>query len=475
MTPTDLLIEIGLPVGGLAAWFAVYATARLLTRPRTAVPAPATMDLPGTEPPAVVSLLANGWRITVDAAESTLLDLAARGYLELRPAGPDPRQTTVHLTGRDPGDLNRYERQVHRRVVERAAGGVVPLTALGFADAGRAASWANRLGKAVVADARRLGLSRRRFSPGLVTALGVLGGVAAAGVAAGLLHLLHRRGEEYGAVLGAYVIVTAVLGGIAGRVRDERDTPAGRQVAARWLGVREWLVRHESFAELPPAAVAVWDRYLPYGAALGVTRVASRAVDLGVADRRRLWSSYTGAWRQVRVSYPRGLPRYGQRLGWIVFRAALAALVGWTFTGRGEVVSRLADATPVTAGFTLAGLVLLGYAGYLTVRVVLDLVAPTTVSGEVLWRQTWRTRQQGESGYVPVNFHLAIDDGRSDRTRAWVLPAELGDICRLGDVVTVRVRPWTRRVLAATVERRAAVPVDPDEDLDPAVGSPAGR
>ena len=49
----------------------------------------------------------------------------------------------------------------------------------------------------------------------------------------------------------------------------DRLTPLGRKVTAHWLGVAEWLRRHEPLRDLPPAAVAVWDRYLAYGAASG--------------------------------------------------------------------------------------------------------------------------------------------------------------------------------------------------------------
>src|SRR3954447_8701382 len=93
------LVELGLPAVSLTLWLAAYAGAWVLTRPAGVTASPATMDLPGAEPPAVVSLLANRWEFTVDAAESTLLDLVARGYLELRQAGPDPRHTTVHFIG----------------------------------------------------------------------------------------------------------------------------------------------------------------------------------------------------------------------------------------------------------------------------------------------------------------------------------------------------------------------------------------
>ncbi|MEU8298343.1 hypothetical protein AB0C04_13795 [Micromonospora sp. NPDC048909] len=482
MDVPDPVIEIGLPFASLAVWAAVYWITRLASRPAAVTPAPAAMEFPGQEPPAVVSLLANRWRITVDAAESTLLDLAARHYLELRQTGPDPRHTTVHLAGRAPEDLNRYERQVFDRVAERAVDGVVPLTALGFADAGRSAAWSKRLRRSVLADARRLGLSRRRFSRTLVVLLSVLGGVAGAGVAAGAWHYVTRSGEDQFGFVAAFLVTTVALAGVAVRDLGERDTPTGRTVAARWLGLRAWLAGHESFADLPPAAVAVWDRYLAYGAALGVTRVASHVIDLGMADRRRLWSSYGGRWRRVSVSYPGGLPRYGQALGWIVFRALIAALLGWTFArvvgglfldSAGQSSSdgraswtRLAEAGPVTLGIVALGFALLGLAGYLLLRALLDLVAPATVTGEVLWHQVWQRQSSDDGPGRPINHHLVIDDGHGDQLRAWILPQQIAGECRLGDVVTARVRPWTRRVIGVGVQRAAPEPADLGADAD---------
>ncbi|GAA3769567.1 hypothetical protein GCM10022225_65430 [Plantactinospora mayteni] len=481
MNPVDLAIELGLPVAVLAVWTAVYLTARLLTRPVTPSAAPASMELPGPESPAVVSLLVNRWSITVDAAESTLLDLAARGYLELRQAGPDPRDSTVHPTGRSDG-LNSYERQVLDRVTERAVGGVVPLTALAFADEKRAANWSGSLGRAVIAEARQRGLTRRRFPRSLATALGVLGGIAGLGVAAGAYHYLSRTGDtdRWEGVAVAFFVTTTILSTVAGRNMGERDTPQGRAVAARWLGLRGWLAGHEAFADLPPAAVTVWGRYLPYGAALGVTRVASQVVHLGLADRSRLWSAYGGTWRQVDVSYPHTLPRYGQSLGWPAVRALGAVGFGWSLLGvvgpallGGESTTatdpgedllgrwltpwrHLPDLDPVTLGVMLVGLALLGYAGYTMIRVFVDLSTPATVSGEVIWHQMWRfTTPENSSERIPVNYYLVIDDGRSDRTRAWILPKEIAGQCELGDVVSARVRRWTRRVKKVTVLRAA--------------------
>ncbi|MEN3609702.1 hypothetical protein AAH979_09150 [Plantactinospora sp. ZYX-F-223] len=484
MSLADLAVEAGLPVVSLALWSAAYGIARLATRPRGTTPAAPTAEPPGPESPAVVSLLANRWRITPDAARATLLDLAARGHLALRQSGPDPAGTTVHPTGRPADDLNRYERLVLSRVVERAVDGVVPLTALGLHDEQRTRSWTKSFRRLVVADARRLGLSRRRFPATLVTALVAAGCGAALGVAAGAWHYLVRTGglenEDGDGIFGAIallVVTATVLGGIARRDHGERDTPAGRSAAARWAGLRAWLGGQAGFADLPPSAVATWGRRLGYGTAFGLTRVVAGVVQLGLANRDLLWSSYGGTWRQIRVSYPSGRLRYGQSLGWITFRAILAALVGGTFTGVlgslwlgsaepgaaegpldavGELWVRLSS-DPITLGFLLTGLVALGYAGYLALRVLIDLVAPGSVTGEVLWQQVWQRKVVEGSAreYVPVNHYLVIDDGRSDRTRAWVLPEEISGQCRLGEVVTARVRPWTRRVRGVTVHRPA--------------------
>ncbi|MFI6757538.1 DUF2207 family protein [Micromonospora sp. NPDC050417] len=484
MNPVDMAVELGLPAVCLLGWAGVYWAALLLTRPADVAPAPASMTLPGPESPAVVNLLANRWSLTTDVAESTLLDLAARGYLELRQAGADPRDSTVHPTGRTDG-LTGYERQVLDRVVERAVGGMVPLTALAFADEKRAGLWSSSLRGAVIAEARRLGLTRRRFPKGLVVGLGVLGALAALGVASGSYHYLTRIQEtdRWGGVGAAFFVTVMVLSGIAGRNMGERDTPLGRAVAARWLGLRAWLAGHEAFVDLPPAAVTVWHRYLSYGAALGVTRGASQVIHLGMADRSRVWSAYGGTWRQVEVSYPSTLPRYGQPLGWPFVRALGAAWFGWALVGIvGPALARqdslpadpaddplhflfgqwfepwrnVAGLDPFTLGILLVGLVLLGYAAYTMIRVFADLGSTVTVSGEVIWYQMWQYNTSDDSSrQIPINYYLVIDDGRSDRTRAWILPKEIAGQCELGDVVTAEVRRWTRRVKQVTVLRAA--------------------
>src|SRR5690606_28294008 len=184
----------------------------------------------------------------------TLLDLAARRYLEFQQLDEDPRKTTVHIVTSPPPveQLTSYERQVYDRVRQLAVNGVVPLTALVFRDADRAKSWTKRLHQEMIKDARASGLSRRRFSPALLSALITLSGISGAGIGlATLLYMTATEDVDLGAAAGVGVVAFSLFSGMVGAQLSERDTPAGREAASRWLGVRQWLREHDEIASLP--------------------------------------------------------------------------------------------------------------------------------------------------------------------------------------------------------------------------------
>lgn len=409
----------------------------------------------------MVSLLASGWSPPEEAAPATVLDLAARGHLELRQPGNDPRQTTVHPLDRPAGALLPFERRVLDRIRTLARHGVVPVSALTFRDAGEAARWNDRLHAEVVAEARRLGLSRARFSRAAVTGLsaGALGVGAAVFWAVLRFCLTHTQPPSLvaGLVLGglAALLVLGPLGRLSAGDLGERDTDAGREVAARWLGVRRWLRAHETFSGLPPAAVAVWDRYLAYGAALGASQSASALLDLGMGDRRRVWSGFGGTWRRVRVRYPRWWPHYGRRATELAAPAARAVgagailvLFNWvpraalpSLVGEGVIEAGWFDLFEIFA--FLAGAVLIPLGLLRLAQVLFDVVTRRTITGEVLWVEAWPETRFGPPCHG--RRYLAVDDGSAPRTTAWALPAGLA--CEIGETVTIKVRRWSRRVI----------------------------
>ncbi|GAA1859752.1 DUF2207 family protein [Asanoa iriomotensis] len=481
--PTNLAIAVAVAVLATAAWAGLYGLILLFTRSSAPSPAPATMDL-GPEPPAVVNLLANRWtRPDEDAAEATLLDLAGRRFYEIRQPGDEPVHSTIHLPSSPPSDagLLPFEQRLLSRIRAAAVGGVVPLTALTFRDAGQARGWRRRFDAEVVAHARRLGLSRRRISPAQIALLSVSALVPSVAIGFALALQIERtaapedKGGGWAAMVIAIVVLMFSFGLVAGRYRGERSTPAGREVAARWLGVRDWLAGHDAFADLPPAAVMVWDRYLGYGAAVHVAHAATAALDLGMGSKYLVWSSFGGEWHRVKVRYPRFFDRYGQRTAKLVKGGVARLVLGGMLvvltrtlpdvapaeigpldsSWGGNDISAVTSPTRLVAALLAALFIVWGL--YRLVRAVVDHYTPVEITGEVLWIAVWRTASQGEdSPSVPWLHHYALDSGGSDRTVAWGLPSEWSSRSSPGDVVRISVRRWSRRVVALTVLREGA-------------------
>lgn len=449
---------IAITAGLAIAWLVLYLVLRLRSRSQPVPPGPARADF-GPEPPAIVNLLVNRWQLTADAAEATLLDLAARGFLQLQQPGPDVASTVACPQPADPAHLLPYERRVLARAHQNAVDGQVPVLALSFRDEAQARAWQRSFHAEVIADARARGLSRNRAGAETQTLLTTAGGMVA--LVAGLLSYSLRPAWELAMVVGA--LVFTATGALARSIQGERDTVTGRQAAARWLGVRQWLAGQPGIAEAPPAAVHRWQRQLAYGAALGLTRVTSDLLELGLGDHRLIWSAFTGTWRRVRVRYPRGRLHYGKSipgllgqvlvLGFIAVHPGLFALL----------VQMQPPSTRVPIGIEIASWVagaiavlLLSYSGYCLIRGLIDLGRERELVGEVLWLRVWRKRKEGgknSSRYVPHLHYLVLDDGTADQTTAWGLASEQAAAVVPRDVLRIRVRPWTRRVVALELLR----------------------
>lgn len=451
----------------LAVWFVALAVLALASRADLPDPLGATSDFGGEESPAVAGFLVNRWEVGHEAVPATLLDLAAKKVVAIDQVAPDRFVCRVRSAAASSAaaDLADYERQVLDHVRGLTSDGVVPCEALTTGPEADSKGWWERFRKAVVADARRQGLSRSRWSKVAITALGVVA-VGPAMLAAAALVVAPSDKSSSSSSKDDNPAVGALALGFVGwfalmaipfSLRAERDTEAGRAAAARWLGLREYLQDDELFDEAPPAAVAIWDRYLAYGAAMGVAAGAVRALPLGAESDTEAWSSYGGRWHVVRVRYPSKLPPgWGSHplkvtakgLGILVvfgtfvrtLAAPLAGAIGDFFdkarTEGQQTVALVATAIAVVLLAVLAVVVLRAAAMFLLGAS--DLFAKRNLEGQVL-----RLR----------NGYLALDDGTRPKVRAWrVEPARLGPATR-GAVVRVTASP--RLGYVSNLERSA--------------------
>ncbi len=434
----------------LVGWHAVVLGAALVTRPRALDPGPPTMEL-GSEPPAVVNLLVTRCELTAEAADATLLDLAAHRILEIYQPGDDVSGLLVRVRVAEPAGLRPYEQRVFDRVRDIAGDRLTPLREITerYADGGP--SWLRQLRREVVTDARRRGLTRDRGLVGVVMVVSLPVAMALSGLAS--LSLLPESGAQPGQefawfaawILGTVFVLVALFGIGHLYLRGERYTRAGRDVGARWLGVARWLSGFESLAELPPAAVAVWNRYLVYGVALGTNPVASRALDLRTGRRGRFTSRHLGRGRTVVVRYPLDPFAYtqaGARLSW----STLVLLAwGWFWL---RYVDRL---TGWPGGVRLAvyalGVLVPIRAVYRFVRAAIDELVPVTVTGLVLAVHPYRPA----TDRAPRWHQIVLDDGVHDRVRPWLMRTDLLAGVKAGDAVQVRGQRWTRYGLDLTV------------------------
>lgn len=426
--------------GGALIWAALLGIAAFATRSRNVRPGPPTLDLGGPEPPAVVNLITDDWRLGHEAVPATLLDLAARKMLAIDQVGdralvrvrPDSPRARELAAGLEP-----YERLVLDHVVAHAVDGVVPADALTTGPEEESRGWWRSFRRAVVRDARRRDLSRPRWSPAVrvvltvaALAVGVLVGVASTTLP---YDPEDADDDPIGRALALSVLTAVVLTAAAEAVNGERDTPAGRRAASRWLGLREMLAEDPLFAEHPPAGVAIWDRLLAHGAAMGVAHGAVRALPLGAESEREAWSSVGGHWRVVRIRYPRFFPPgYGRHPGLIgligLFLLGFAALALPAATAAADalrdVVSDVSTDRTVPAAFGVGVGIVLGFVvvaaalaggggAWMTFAGFADLVSPRrTVEGRVL-----RVRRRGDDEHP--RWYVAVDDGTAPRVSAW--------------------------------------------------------
>ncbi|SRR6266487_6617139 len=315
----------------------------------------------------------------------------------------------------------------------------------------------------------------RRTAGGFVTRVGVgpflVGGLLYLATALGGDASGDRAVPAIGAVAVASIVLLFAATATFGRSLAQLPTPAGKEVAARCLGLRSHLRENEHLTELPPAAAELWGRHFAYAGAMGVARTAIELLPFGAEDDNRAWSRFGGRWRRVRVRYPRGWPPgWGTHPAFAVFLAvlwgavAIGALYGlvrvaqWaaeadtttdpTFTreqldwiGRGALL--------VTIPFALVLL----WALYLLVRAVPDLWLRRTANGDLVRARARQQIFESNSDNPKYWYYLALDDGTRSRIRSWRVHRELYEAHPQGETVTALFTPnlgYVREMRAAS-------------------------
>jgi len=431
-----------------AGFFLLTAVMYVARRPPVPPSLPAMSDL-GPESPAIANLLANAGMVTADAVPATLFDLAARRLVQIEET--EPRHYRVRV-GASPADLTRYESRVMRLLRARASGDVVPAGALTLGSVNEAKGWLRGFRGDVSAEARSRGLSKARWPAWVLTLEGLLV------FAAFMLVAIAGKEDEpdlFWGVTLAVALATAWVSSYAFRDDSQIVTAAGLQAAARWLSLRRYLHDDELFPTLPPTAVVTRERYIAYGAALGVAAAAVRAIPMGAEDDHRAWSSVGGRWRQVKVSYPTVWPpAYGVSPGAAIWAGArfagISALALWAIwfviaranvsVGAPEQIMRDIAAGAIALSAVL--LVGIGVGLWLLLAGAVSLFSSRTVTGDAI-----RLRQFG--GEEPMGCYLAVDDGSSDRVRAWKVAPAIYDHLTEYETVTVTVTPLLSHVRSA--------------------------
>jgi hypothetical protein len=447
----------------LAVWLVVLGVLAVATRAREPHPAAATMDLGGDESPAVVNLITNDWAVGKTAVPATLIDLAARKIVAFERTGPD--QFVVRIPNRPPAELTSYEARVYDHVRGLASGGVVPCEALTTGPENESKRWWKDFRTAVSADARDRGLSRPRWTRIHLVVLGVVAAAPAA-LAAGAFAALpstssSSKSNDNG-VLGYFflaVIVWMALMAIPRYLRAERETPQGLAVASRWLGLRAQLAGDDNFASQPPAAVAIWDRLLAYGAAMGVAPGAVRALPMGAESETHAWTAYGGRWRVVHVRYPQRLPPGWGRSPAAAIALGLAFVVPSAFvvyglwsliTGAGDDVHKLFEgggaalAALVALVVALAPLTAFAYGAAMFWSGASDLGKRMALEGTVLRRK--EIVSHNDSGSTTTAVYLAVYNGDGGEVRALRCTPAVASGVHAGSVVRTTISPHLAHV-----------------------------
>jgi uncharacterized membrane protein len=233
------------------------------------------------DPPAVVDALLHWGSVRPVALSATLLDLARRGHLTIaeeredRRLLPDKIEYRLTRTDKPVDDLKEFERNA--LTMTFAAGPSVTQGEI-VADARAhqtesAARWQSFKSSVGASLRARAYINGGRSAPFLLNILTVLV-VGAAGVAGIALHSYVAGGVAL-AWAAVQLCLTPLL---------RQRTPKGSRRHEEWLAVRRFLHDFSQLDEAPVGHLTLWEQYLVYAVALGVSGELARGLALKVPE-----------------------------------------------------------------------------------------------------------------------------------------------------------------------------------------------
>jgi hypothetical protein len=438
--------------------------------------------------PALVDLALTKCNPGIAAYQATIWDLAARGFLGVS-GGPDGPRVRLASRPTDTSGLAGYEQQVLSDVCARLTGADgAPVAALAEACSADVRGIWQPFQEKLLAEGRRLGVSRRKAWAHSVPTVLMLTCVVMA--LAGFLSRL-----VWHVSIGVTVVITILaapafwwLVDVAG---TDTLTSAGDDIAAQWKRARPGRGPAAQFpgaqfpgAQFPggqfpgseaPAGLpggldpASLERHA-FAVAASLEPVLSSAPDAAPSRRvtraaagppvvtrdrpDRIWSSFSGTWRQVRPETSGGLGTGGAEPGMMFSLAGLtlALIVVAVLITMDEAA--WATGPVVIAMIAVAAVLIVKGMGTVSRRAALP--KSRTFEGQVIAH--WQEHTDSESGSGLIQC-TAIDDGQ----RAWIFSQQhLYQHFPVGSLVQVTVSPRTGD-LQRVVPRPGAARPDPGQ------------
>jgi hypothetical protein len=410
--------------------------------------------------PALVDLALTKCHPGVAAYQATIWDLAARDFLRVS-GGPDGPRVRLASRPPDTSGLAGYEQQVLSDVCARLTGADgAPVAALAEACSADVRGIWQPFQEKLLAEGRRLGVSRRKAWAHSAPTILVLTCVVMA--LAGFLSRLVWH-VSIGVTVVITILAAPAFWWLAEAAGTDTLTRAGDDIAAHWKRARSAQFPAAQFpaaqfpggpapAGLPGgldpasperhafAVAASLEPVLSSGPAATRSRPAARAAagpPIVTRDRPdRIWSSFSGTWRQVSPETSQGLGTGGAEPGMMFSLAGLtlALIVVAVLITMDEAA--WATGPVVIAMIAVAAVLIVKGMGTVSRRAALP--KSRTFDGQVIahWQER-NTDSETGSGLIQCT---AIDDGQ----HAWIFSQQhLYQHFPVGRLVQVTVSPRT--------------------------------